>query len=90
MPALLQDVREEWEGSMEVISAVPISLPGFSKLFVVLKNYEDRYYLNRYFKVGEDWTVSQDLRQVATAKECFDTIEADRDYQDCLKHVTES
>jgi len=74
----LRDKRAEWEHGLEVVVEIPVLIEAFKKLYVVLHR-SHRYSLHRYFKIGDGWDVSVDIRDEHDFDKVLEAIRGDKD-----------
>ncbi len=67
----LQDRRDQWEKGAEEMLCVTHNVDGYKTVLVVL-NFDEEYALHRYFKIGDDWSISIDISNSTLAKCLFD------------------
>ena len=60
----LVKLREEWEKGYMLLATIPQLIDGYATIYVLLER-EERYYVNRYFKIGDKWQVSVDKQDVS-------------------------
>lgn len=69
LPQAQQKV-EEWTRGLTVVTRIHVDGTLF---FVIAKDPEDKYEVQRYFGLGDNWAVSIDAREV-TADEAFKVL----------------
>ena len=73
---MLKSLREKWEKGLSVKTVVVDDFVGDKIVYVVLGNddqyslHHNKYSLHRYFKLGQKWNCSVDMRDV-TIGECL-------------------
>ncbi len=92
----LAELRREWEKGWEVALVVPVKIGGFAKVFVILRkvvegrgtaNPKLNFCVHRYFKVGDEWTVSVDLQMSTYMEACVSVLNEDKDLKDLYEEV---